>query len=316
MKIASLLAHYLYTNKKLDLTGIGTFLLDTNFVAETDNTKNKLVVLEGVSFLQDSAVKEDPVLIAYISSHTGKIKPLASSDLESHLELAKQFMNIGKPFLFEGIGTIAKINRNEYVFTPGIMITEPAQEYVSHETHLSHAADYPADYKEVFYHKKEGPKWKKPLIYFLTITGIALAVWGGYTVYKSSTADSESNANVSSGPPQPLQTDTANAALKTADTGQNSVLTIDTALNTVATPAIQPPTGSYKFVVETAERERALARFDKLKNSFKLPVLMETKDSLMFRIYFVLAANPADTSRMIDSLQRAYTPPGKRAYVE
>jgi hypothetical protein len=43
---------------------------------------------------------------------------------------------------------------------------------------------------------------------------------------------------------------------------------------------------------------------------------METKDSLLFKIYFVLAANPADTLRMIDSLQRAYTPPGKRAYVE
>ncbi len=316
MKIASLLAHFLYTHKKLDLPGIGTFLLDTEIVTETENTKNKQVLLEGVSFIQNSATKEDAVLIDYISSHTGKIKPLASSDLESHLELAKQFMNIGKPFLFDGIGTIAKINRNEYVFTPGIMITEPAQEYISHETHLSHGADYPADYKEVFYRKKETPGWKRPLFFILGIAGIALAVWGGYTVYKNSTADNESGTDVSGVSSQPVQTDTVTAELKPADTGQNNITAIDTALNTVKTPAMPTPSGSYKFVVETAERERALARFDKLKNSFKLPVLMETKDSLLFKIYFVLAANPADTLRMIDSLQRAYTPPGKRAYVE
>ena len=316
MKIASLLAHFLYTHKKLDLPGIGTFLLDTEIVTETENTKNKQVLLEGVSFIQNSATKEDAVLIDYISSHTGKIKPLASSDLESHLELAKQFINIGKPFLFDGIGTIGKINRNEYVFTPGIMITEPAQEYVSHETHLSHGADYPADYKEVFYRKKETPGWKRPMFFILGIAGIALAVWGGYTVYKNSTADNESGTDVSGVSSQPVQTDTVTAKLKPADTGQNNITAIDTALNTVTTPAMPTPSGSYKFVVETAERERALARFDKLKNSFKLPVLMETKDSLLFKIYFVLAANPADTLRMIDSLQRAYTPPGKRAYVE
>lgn len=315
MKIASLLAHFLYTHKKLDLPGIGTFLLDTTVVTETENTKNKQVLLEGVSFVQNNATKEDPALIDYISSHTGKIKPLASSDLESHLELAQQFMNIGKPFLFDGIGTIAKINRNEYVFTPGVMITEPAQEYVSHETHLSPAADYPTDYKEVFYHKKEAPKWKKPLIIFLAIAGIALAIWGGYTVYKNSAADNESGAAESEITPLPVQ-DNTTEAVQPADTSHNAVPANDTALQTVTAPATPAPAGSYKFIVETAAKERALARFEKLKNSFKLPVQLETKDSLTFKIYFILAAHPADTARMIDSLKKAYTPPGKRAYVE
>ncbi len=315
MKIATLLAHYLYTNKKLDLPGIGTFLLDENTVIEPENTKNKPILLEGVSFTKDISVKEDPALISYISSHTGKIKPLASSDLESHLELAKQFLNIGKPFLFDGIGTLALINRVEYIFSPGVVVTELLQEYAFHETHNS-PADYSPDYKEVLYHKKEVPNWKKPLIFFLAIAGIALAVWGGYTVYKNSTSDNEGVADISEGSSQPVQTDTVTTAMNPADTVQNTVTAIDTALNTITPPSIPTSSGSYKFVVETAERYRALARFEKLKNSFKLPVLMETKDSLIFKIYFVLAANPADTARMIDSLQKAYTPPGKRAYVE
>lgn len=314
MKIASLLAHYLYTHKKLDLPGIGTFLLDPNAIAEPD-PKSKQTLLEGVSFEHNTAIKEDPALIAYISSHTGKIKPLASSDLESHLELAKQFLNIGKPFLFEGIGTISKINRNEYVFAAGNMITEPVQVHNSHDAHLSPTPDYPADYKEVFYHKKEAPKWKRPLIFFLAIAGIGLAVWGGYTVYKNNTSENETQTAESNVAPEPGQTDTTSAN-NSAATNHNTVAAGDTIVNVVPLPAPNAPSGSYKFVVETAEKERALVRFEKLKNSFKLPVLMETKDSLTFKIYFVLAANPADTARMIDSLQRAYTPPGKRAYVE
>ncbi|MFN8244987.1 MAG: hypothetical protein U0T56_01200 [Ferruginibacter sp.] len=38
-------------------------------------------------------------------SKTRKIKPLATSDLESFTMLGKQFMNIGKPLILEGLGT-------------------------------------------------------------------------------------------------------------------------------------------------------------------------------------------------------------------
>lgn len=315
MKIASILAHYLYTNKKLGLPGIGIFFLDDNTVIETETTKNKPVILNGVSFVYDSSVKEDPDLIAFISSHTGKIKPLASSDLESFLELAKQFMNIGKPFLFEGIGTISKINRNEYVFAAGVAITEPLKEHVSHDALHNTAADYQASYKEVLFHKKEAPKWKRPLFILLSIAGIVLAIWGGYTVYKNSAADNERGVAQKELTPLPVKNNTTEA-VQPADTIHNAVPANDTALQTVTAPVTPVPMGSYKFIVETAEKERALARFEKLKNSFKLPVQLETKDSLTFKIYFILAAHPADTARLIDSLKKAYTPPGKRAYVE
>lgn len=314
MKIATLLAHYLYANKKLDLPGLGTFLLETGGYTEPD-AKNKQVLLEGASFQYNVQTKEDPELIAFISLHTGKIKPLASSDLDSHLELAKQFMNIGKPFLFEGIGTLAKVNRNEYSFSPGAMITEPLQEHGSHEPHHV-TIETPADYKEVFYTKKQPPAWKKPLTFSLVIAGIALAIWGGYTVYKNSSSsggkNDETNAAVEKNNTNAVLPDTT-ASLQ--DTTQTAKQVNDTAATTLQ-PVTQAPAGSYKFVVETAEKERALNRYEKLKNSFKLPVQMETKDSVTFKIYFTLAANPADTARMIDSLRKAYTPPGKKAFVE
>ena len=50
VKLASLLAQYLYTNHRLDLPGIGTFLLDPSTISSVENTKQRSTVLEGVSF--------------------------------------------------------------------------------------------------------------------------------------------------------------------------------------------------------------------------------------------------------------------------
>ena len=107
MKLTHLIAQYLYKNKRLDLQGIGSFSLDNSIVIEAeDNKAPQQKGIEGVSFENNATIKEDPELISFISFYTGKIKALASADLNSHLELAKQFMNIGKPFLFEGIGSL------------------------------------------------------------------------------------------------------------------------------------------------------------------------------------------------------------------
>ena len=78
---------------------------------------------------------------------------------------------------------------------------------------------------------------------------------------------------------------------------------------------ISTPAGNYKFVVETADKFRGLTRFNKLKG-FGLDIKMETRDSLSFKLYFVLPAMAADTSRLLDSLRRLYTPAGNKAYIE
>ena len=119
MKLASILTQYLYTNKRLDLTSIGTFLLDPSAILETENGKNsKQDITSGITFESNSAMPESPELISYISSQMGKMKALASADLNSHLELARQFLNIGKPFLFEGIGNLVKTKSGQYEFIP------------------------------------------------------------------------------------------------------------------------------------------------------------------------------------------------------
>lgn len=309
MKIAPILARYLYTQKQLDLPGIGTFTLDGSAEVSTDNSRQqKPTVLEGVSFEPNNSVKEPPDLIEFISTHTGKIKALASADLDSHLELAKQFLNIGKPFLFEGIGTLSRV-KGQYSFAPGTTIHEPAREPQSRNS--SAYEEQPADYKDVLYHKKKETAWKKPLIFLLTVVGVGLAVWGGYKVYKS-TGSKNSNVADNSQVQKPLPVNT------NEDTASTQLSNTDT--NVLASQQIMPPAtlpaGMWKFVVETANRDRALKRYAKLQAIGVKSVQMETKDSLTFKIYFALSAAVPDTARIIDSLRRNYTPAGNKAFVE
>lgn len=64
--------------------------------------------------------------------------------------------------------------------------------------------------------------------------------------------------------------------------------------------------GTYKFVIErTANKGRAYRRYNQIKESLT-DVKLETKDSTLFSLYFILPATPADTTRIKDSLKNWY----------
>ena len=300
LKLTHLIAQYLYKNKRLDLQGIGSFLLDNSIIIDEDsNKKNQEIGIEGVSFESNAATKEDPELVSFISSYTGKIKALASADLNSHLELAKQFMNIGKPFLFEGIGSLTRIRSGEYSFTPGIALTEKLAEQKIKEAMPTSSTEEPvSDYKSALYKQEKKSNWKKPVTFILVIAGIALAIWGGYTVYKRTSAD---NSN------------------KTEVAKENKTILLEDSLSTnpdsiTALPVknISNQTGTTKFVLEVSDKDRATQRYAKLK-TFQWDVKMETKDSVSFKLFLLLPINAVDSIKVLDSLTRLN---GKQVFIE
>ncbi|MEQ1678077.1 MAG: hypothetical protein ABL876_15320 [Chitinophagaceae bacterium] len=307
MKFAPLLAQFLYTHKRLDLPGIGSFLLDPSAAVEAEQTKQgKPILLEGVSFENNSSVKQSPDLIAFIAAQTGKIKALAAADLDSHLELAKQFLNIGKPFMFEGIGSLSKMQTGGFSFSPGQLILERMKDISAKETSTTSSEEPATDYRSIFYSKKTKTNVKRPLVMLLLLAGIGLAIWGGYKVYKNTTAKKKST------PTEELPNNTAGSTPDTSGTASNNVQTAP-----AATPplAVTAPAGTFKFVIETAVKDRALKRFTKLKN-MGLSIQMETPDSANFKLFFLIPAAVADTAHIIDSLRTTYTPGWSKAYVE
>lgn len=303
MKLSILLAQFFYQHKQLNLPSIGSFTLDAAVTVPDPNDKNYREFLKYVQFSQQPVAKADDALIDYIRAHTGKIKPLAESDLESYLADGKLLLNIGKPFHLEGIGTLFKNKLGIYEFTPG----EPSLERMElAETREAERPAPAAKKKSAFdesYSRIEAHHNRRRglLIGTLVAIGLAVIVWGGYMLYNS-----KNDTTGLSSAPQPLAVDTATLQADSA-----SQVSAD---SSVAIPAsTAAPAGSYKYIAETTTRKtRALSRHAfllTLNPNYKL----ETTDSLTFHITVIIPGTPADTTRIKDSLNAWYygTKPNK-----
>jgi hypothetical protein len=300
VKIPPLLAQYLFCHKRLDLPGIGTFLLDNAAISALENSKQRSALLDGVSFKSNSSLKETPELVAFIAQKTGKMKALAASDLDSHLRIAEQFLNIGKPFTLEGIGIISKGNKGEMEFTPITVLTDKVKEYNTKETEQSSPGENSSgEYESFLSPSKVNLEWKKPVIGLFLICGIGLTIWGGYEISK------KANRNKPGIPTQ-------------ASIIKSTVLVVpDSNLvqNNDSIDAIQSPLpavdNNYKYILEIAKSKRAFKRYNQLK-SIQWNVQLETKDSVQYKLFMLLPAI-SDTTRTIDSLTATS---GRKVYIE
>jgi hypothetical protein len=128
VKIEQIIVQYLYANKEVALQGIGKFRLNPQVTMPSGNDKDFTIPENAIQFEYNLKTTEDEGLIDFIVQHTRKIKPLATSDLDSYIALAKQFLNIGKPLIIEGVGTVQKNMQGEYEFAPGIFISSKMDE--------------------------------------------------------------------------------------------------------------------------------------------------------------------------------------------
>ncbi|HWR32885.1 MAG TPA: hypothetical protein VN451_05145, partial [Chitinophagaceae bacterium] len=166
-------------------------------------------------------------------------------------------------------------------------------------------------FKSIFYARRVKTDSHKTLFILLLIIGIGLAIWGGYTVYKKTTGRNKTASTVTpetkSDAEDKVQTVLTDTSVRQEDSVRKNV--------TALTPENIPAPGQYKFVVEMADKARGLKRYNLLKG-FGLPVKMYTRDSLVFKLYFLLPATASDTTRLRDSLQMLYSPAGIKAFVE
>ena len=294
MKIPSLLAQYFYSNRRLDLPGLGSFEIDISSLQALQNSKQRLVVLDGVKFECNITLKESQDLISFIAEKTGKMKALAASDLDSHLQLAQQFLNMGKPFTFEGIGILSRIKPGELEFTPISVSTEKIKDLHTNEAITAEAKEESSSRYESFLTlPKTKFEWKRPVVGLLLVCGVGLTIWGGYIISqknKRKVADKEVEKLI----PETIALD----SLPKADS-------IAVAQTTA------PEEKNYKYILEIAKSKRAFKRFNQLK-TIRWKIEMETNDSIQYKLYMLLPSM-ADTTRTLDSLT-AMT--GKKVYIE
>jgi hypothetical protein len=225
------------------------------------------------------------------------MKVLAESDLESHLQMIQQFLNINKPFSFDGIGTLIKVKQGEFEFTPGnIMSAHKLKENPEKEKQtVTNKGSVEAKYQVFLSTPAAKSKWGKPVIAFLILCGIGFAIWGGYTISTNR--------------------ETVEATLSDANPNEAVLVTDSSRVKAPDTPAVQKPIvpDNIKYVLEVRKGKRALDRFTQLQDTKLKSVLhMETTDSVQYKL-FVLLPVSNDSLRIIDSLTAFL---GKKVYIE
>jgi hypothetical protein len=304
VKVDNLLGPYLYHYKTLSLPGIGLFTLDDKAILPDETAKIKTAI-EGISFNAKTGAQLDDSLIQYIKDQTGKMKALAEADLYSYIATAFQYLNIGKPFYFEGIGTLQKNKDGAYTFTAGTIIPQKTEE-IPHkhiETKRKSISAYGNDDAVGGSSFNAG----KLLMVLAVLATLALIGWGGYYLYNKNTDDNNPvvQSDVKAVPAQ----DTLVTTAPITDTASSHKDTLAGTLKTI--PAAVPANG-YKFVFETTgKKARAAKRYEQLKDisilkEYNNKIAVETKDSLSFKIFTIVPCPPADTARIKEWLNAWY----------
>ncbi|OQP59462.1 hypothetical protein A3860_37575 [Niastella vici] len=328
MKISVLVAQYFYQHRVLNLPGIGSFYLDDVVDVQSIGDKSSRDLIEHIHFAQKTITRPDEELIDFIRKHTGKIRPLAESDLETFVADGKLMLNIGKPFFIEGIGTLQKNKDGIYDFVPGHPVVQRL-ESPQPLTLIEHEAP-PVKRRSVFDddpNEARNASLRKMAIGIGAVIGIGIIIWGGYSLFSSkvktatntvtATSNTEADSQRTSqyvhnlNDPQKALADVISKDSthlnKAAGTDTGKATTISPApATTTASPVITGPSKTYKFILQrTKLRSTALDMYNKLKPR----VNMEEVDSTHFKIVILVPGTPADTTRLKDSLRFWYWGP-------
>ena len=276
----TLIRDYIYEHKLVSFEKVGELVLDGSPSADPSSFK----------FTYNKRADTTPGLIAYIAEKTGKNKALIASDIESFVELMRQFMNIGKPYELEGVGMFKLGSAGTYEFVP----FDPA-----------HRKEEPRKQKM----KQDAPLMVKPssnkgvLTFFalLIVLGVLGVVgWGTYKLFieKNTTAVTTETATQ----------DTAAQVIQTPALPDSTTITKDSVSGPDSSVVVVTgDSAMYKFVHETTtSATRAYQRTNALK-AFKHPSFVDStkKDTVTYyMLYLRYKLKPADTTVMRDSLQK------------
>lgn len=296
MKVEQLLVRYLYKNKKVQIQDIGSFSISPDVVLPAEGDKDTSLPEGAIQFEFDKKAPADEDLISYIVEQSGKIRPLAASDLESYTILTRQFLNIGKPLHIDGLGVLQKNQHGTLDFTQGSNITSRAE--------VPHAVVKEKLQEEISFatpsKKTTSNKGWMLAVLLLLIACTAAAIYYFSTREKEQPVVQLPVEQTN----EPTPVDTAAQVAKDS-AGKPAV----TAANT------PPPADGYSFKIvikEYATRAAAQKAYDKL-TSYGHQLLIKTTDSSHYKISMPFTTPVTDTLRAKDSLRRFF---GGNPYVE
>jgi hypothetical protein len=331
MKIDQLITFCLYEKHNVSLQGIGTFTLDPTFLPVDDTDKVKKPV-EGVVFNYDPNAKSDMELTEYVKAKTGKMLPLAESDIDSFLLLGKQLLHIGKPFSFEGIGHLTKKQNGGLEFSAGHFLSQryaevSYTELKTREPKLKENFSSITEAGESFFDqvKQNKPSNGKILAGLAGLLALGALLYGAFWVYnnKMNTAEASiiSDTAVNLNNLQPVVVDTPAVVDVNKSNPSDTIIKTNNNLDSLSNTTAQSVTNTvdgnaFNIVFEVAKTKlRAETRVGKL-NSFGTKAAFEMLDSVTYNLYVPVVFNIADSTRILDSIRLLYGKPGQLSFIK
>ncbi len=291
MKIQDLLPQYLYQHKTLSIPGLGVFELNPS--VNIYETKEEGWPDDTITFRQDKNVAITEDFLNYLVQHTGKMKPLAISDLESFVGSGVQLLNIGKPFMLRGIGSVSKSAYGDLQFRQGLPVIDKLETATQTEQ-LKDRTLQQKEEDEIDFSHEAKTNSKKVILIFGGVLALALIGWAIYLALPKTPATEES---------ENIVTDTSSAINKipadTVSTKKDSVVN--------APPVVTIDTTSFDLVIDRlSTKEKADAKLAYQKTVKKRDLTIVQKDSATYQLVLHVARKISDTTHVIDSLKSFY----------
>jgi hypothetical protein len=275
----------------VDIEGIGSFSLDDSFVLPPDAEKTAFFPLEGIHFEYSARAQTSPGLLDYLVQQTGKIRSLISADFSSYVSEIKQFVNIGKPWVIEGLGTLQKTRDGSYELIPG--------ESTSERINMHYVDENEKDVVPV-----RRNRWIVGLLFSVAIIAVIAGIgFGIYQIFIKSTDYASTPVVVT------------RTASDTINNVSDSIIRRPDSLS--VTPSADSINGNnYKAIFEiTKWKERVNKRTAQLSQygirSFYDSMVI--RDTLRYRMFVFQKILPSDSVKVRDSLSLFF---GRRVRLE
>lgn len=294
MKIEQLIVQFLYKNKKVTLQDIGVFYLSPDIIIPEDSDKETVLPENAIRFEYNTKAAQDEDLINYIVQQTRKIKPLATSDLESFTILGRQFMNIGKPLPIEGLGILQKNQSGGYEFIQGNSMNtrlEPQPTLLREKEKEAIVFTTPS--------RKPG---NKNTIMAIVVIAILIAGAGIFYYWLKVGKDKKTDS--------PVVIEMADTTVVPKDTVKQVVIT---APDTTKLPVTNPDGYTFKVVIKEYNSKVAAEKALKRLSNYGHFLLMYPKDSSTYIIAMPFKKPAADSLRTRDSIKVLF---GGKPYIE
>jgi hypothetical protein len=305
LKLAKTIARYFYQAQAMNINGLGTFTS-----APSGDPDNPAPIIQ---FTYKPTVANDDGLVKFIVTETGKMRPLAESDLESFVTSGLQLLNIGKPFFIEGLGAIQRNKEGVWDFITGNQISEKASYDIEeerklrgdlHEVPQRRIVDAEANHPE----SSGGLNWKRIL---LSLGVLAVLGGGAFALYKYVLQPQQDVANN-------VNTSNDNTGINKDTTSiqkDTSAIAKPKPLNTMVTIADGKLAYNmvYKVLANKADADKYMAndiRFDSIK------VQVAPLDTTKYKAFIPLKTLAADTGRIRKRVISFFKADSNAVYIE